>query len=309
MTILDMRTEGALVAPKRSVVTIGFFDGVHRGHRHLLSLAKQYAEEKGLPLLVFSFLGDGGPKKGDRLQSDKERAAALFDAGADTVAFADFSSLRDLSPRAFVEGILLDRCHAKATFTGENFRFGAGASGDAAALSSLMREGGGEAFAVPSLTYEGVPISSAAIKQALSRGECERAEAMLGRPYTLTLPVSHGDGRGTGLSFPTANGQPEAGCFLPRDGVYITLCRAVGEEAVHLGITDIGTRPTFSGKERRIETHLLDFTGDLYGRALAVSLRHFIRDEEKFASREALIARLRKDEEEAKKWKASNGIS
>ena len=296
MTIRDMRTDGALVAPKESVVTIGFFDGVHRGHRHLLSLAKQYAEEKGLPLLVFSFFGEGGPKKGERLQSDKERAAALFEAGADTVAFADFSSLRALSPRAFVEEVLLDRCHAKA-------------SGDAAQLSSLLAEKGRAAFAVPSLRFEGEAISSASIKAALSRGDCARAEAMLGHPYTLTLPVSHGDGRGAGLSFPTANQKERDGCFFPKEGVYVTLCRVGEEGTAYCGITDIGTRPTFAGREKRIETHLLDFSGDLYEKDLSVSFCRFIRNEEKFASREALIARLRKDEEEARIWKASNGIN
>ena len=309
MPILDMRTERALVAPKESVVTIGFFDGVHRGHRHLLSLAKRYAEEKGLPLLVFSFFGEGGPKKGDRLQSDKERAAALFEAGADAVAFADFSSLRALSPRAFVEEVLLDRYHAKAAFTGENFRFGKGASGDAAQLSSLMAEKGRAAFAVPSLRFEGEAISSAFIKAVLSRGDCARAEAMLGYPYTLTLPVSHGDGRGAGLSFPTANQKERDGCFFPKEGVYVTLCRVGKEGKAYLGITDIGTRPTFAGQGRRIETHLLDFSGDLYEKDLSVSFCRFIRNEEKFASREALIARLRKDEEEARAWKASNGIN
>lgn len=309
MTLTDMRTETAFSAPKASVVSIGFFDGVHRGHRHLLSLAKQYAEKRGLPLLVFSFLGEGGPKRGDRLQSDRERVAALYEAGADFVAFADFSSLRDLSPRSFVREILLAQCHAEAAFTGENFRFGKGASGDAEALSLLMKEEGREAFAVPSLTYEGAPISSASVKAALAAGDCERAAAMLGYPYTLTLPVSRGDGRGTGLSFPTANQKERVGSFFPKGGVYVTLCRIAVEDKTYLGITDIGTRPTFAGEEKRIETHLLDFRGDLYGKDLSVAFCRFIRNEEKFASREELIERLRKDEECARRWKATNGIS
>lgn len=309
MTLTDMRTETAFSAPKASVVSIGFFDGVHRGHRHLLSLAKQYAEKKGLPLLVFSFFGEGGPKRGDRLQSDRERAAALYAAGADTVVFAEFSSLRDLSPRSFVREILFAQCHAEAAFTGENFRFGKGASGDAEALSFLMKEEGKEAYAVPSLTFEGAPISSASVKAALAAGDCEKAAAILGHPYTLTLPVSRGDGRGEGLSFPTANQRKRAGCFFPKEGVYVTRCRVEGVDEAYLGITDIGTRPTFAGEERRIETHLLDFSGDLYGKELSVSFCHFVRNEEKFASREALIARLRKDEEEARIWKASNGIN
>ncbi len=309
MTVVDMRTGEALTAPRGAVVSIGFFDGVHRGHRHLLSLAKRYAEERGLPLLVFSFFGEGGPKRGERLQSDGERAAALYGAGADIVAFADFPSLCSLSPHAFVREVLLGLCRAEAVFTGENFLFGKGASGDAALLSSLMAEEGREAFAVSSLTYGGEAISSALIKEALSVGDCPRAAEMLGRPYTLTLPVLHGDGRGAGLSFPTANQRHPAGCFLPKEGVYITLCRVAGEEKSYLGITDVGTRPTFEGEEKRIETHVLDFSGDLYGKELSVSFCRFIRNEEKFASREALIARLRKDEEEARRWKDSNGIS
>lgn len=309
MTVIDMRTERALVAPKGSVVSIGFFDGVHRGHRHLLSLAKQYAEKRGLPLLVFSFFGEGGPKRGDRLQSDKERAAALYEAGADTVAFADFSSLCALSPRTFVGEVLLAYCRAEAAFTGENFRFGKGASGDAPLLSLLMKEEKKEAFAVPSLAFEGEPISSALIKAALSAGDCGRAEGMLGHPYTLTLPVSRGDGRGAGLSFPTANQRHRAGCFFPKEGVYITLCRVGEEKKSYLGITDIGFRPTFAGEEKRIETHLLDFRGDLYGKDLSVAFCRFIRNEEKFASREALIERLYRDEEEARIWKSLNGIS
>ncbi len=304
-----MRTERAFSAPRASVTAIGFFDGVHRGHRHLLSLAKQYAAEKGLPLLVFSFLGEGGPKQGARLQSDRERADALYGAGADIVAFSAFSALRDLSPRTFFQEILLGRCHAEAVFTGESFRFGKGASGDASLLACLMTERGKEAFAIPTLTFEEAPIASASIKAALAAGDCEKAEAMLGHPYTLTLPVLHGDGRGAGLSFPTANQRAEAGRFLPKTGVYITRCRIGGEEKEYLGITDVGTRPTFSGEEPRVETHLLDFRGDLYGKDLSVCFCRFIRNEEKFETRAALIARLQKDEEEARGWKALNGIS
>lgn len=295
-------------APPRSVTALGFFDGMHRGHIALFAEARRLADEAGLPFFVFSFSGEGGPKNACLLQSDRERRAAFFAAGADLCTLVPFPGYARMSPREFTAQVLCGRLGTVLAVAGEDFRFGAGASGDMPLLASLMAEHGGRTRAVPPVCLDGVPISSRLIRQALAEGDCARAAKMLGRPYSLCLPVLHGQARGIVLGFPTANQLPEPWRALPEDGVYRTVCRTPDGRAYD-AVTDVGLRPTFGGRERRIESHLIGFSGDLYGRPMTVSFCEKLREEEKFSDAAELAARIRKDKESVLAWKRENGTN
>ena len=203
-----------------SVVALGFFDGVHRAHAAVLAAARAEADRRALPLFVLTFRGDDAPQGGaPLLTSDEERLALFAAMGVDSAVLSPFSSLSHLSPEAFVTSVLLGTLSARVAVTGENFRFGYRAAGDAARLSHLMNEGGGEAIALPPVLYGGAPISSTRVRAALADGDCALAEALLGRPYALTLPVVRGEARGVR---PRGARSPSRGCTAPASP-----CRAV----------------------------------------------------------------------------------
>ena len=289
-----------------SVVALGFFDGVHTAHAAVLGAAARIARERGLPLLVYSFSSADSPKAAPLLSTDEEKLALLGEHGADLAVLAEFSEVSSLSPEAFVRDVLVGGLRAAVAVTGEDFRFGHGASGDTALLASLLGSLGGEAVAVPSVLSDGVKVSSSAVRSALAEGDPERAQALLGRPYSLTLPVLAGRHIGHTLGFPTANQSPPEGRAIPASGVYVTSVVTEGG-ARYLGVTDVGTRPTVGGEGVRLETHLLDFSGDLYGRPLTVSFLHRIRGERKFSSISALAEQITSDCKEARIWSTTNG--
>ena len=303
MQLLHPATLTPAVPPPAACVALGFFDGVHRAHTAVLERARREAAARGLPLLVYTFRGDDGPK-GDarRLSSDDERLALLAAVGAELCALDLFSTARDTSPEDFVQAVLIGELHAAVTVVGEDFRFGKGARGDAALLSVLMQAAGREAITVSAVTEGGVPISSTRIRAALVEGDVAEAALLLGRPFTLTLPILRGAALGRTLGFPTANQIPPAGRALPADGVYVT--EVVTPDGVRRrAVTDIGVRPTVNGRERRIETHILDYTGDLYGKPLTVTFLAHLRGEAVHPDLAALTAAITNDIEEAKRWK------
>ncbi len=307
MQIFESTGETAAHVERGCVVALGFFDGVHRAHSAVLAAAREEARSRALPFLVLTFRGDDAPKGGaPLLTTDDERAALFAAAGADAAVFAPFSALSHLSPEAFVATVLGGDLRARVAVTGENFRFGHRAAGDARLLSRLLRAVGGEAIAHPPVLHDGEPISSTRVRQALAVGDCALAAALLGRPYALTLPVVRGDGRGAGLGFPTANQRPPEGRMLPAAGVYRTRVILPGG-AIAYGVTDVGTRPTVGGAEVRCETHILDASGDLYGAPLTVEFLGRLRGEERFSSLSELSEKIRKDCEEVRVWLSQNG--
>lgn len=289
-----------------SVVALGFFDGVHTAHAAVLGAAARIARERALPLLVYTFASADSPKAAALLSTDAEKLSLLGKQGADLAVLAEFSEVSALSPEAFVRDVLVGELHAAVAVTGEDFRFGHGASGDTALLASLLSALGGETVAVPSVLSGGEKVSSSAVRRALADGDPERARVLLGRPYSLTLPVLTGRHIGHTLGFPTANQSPPEGRAIPAFGVYVTAV-TTEDGARYLGVTDIGTRPTVGGAGVRLETHLLDFSGDLYGRPLTVSFLHRIRGERKFSSVSALAEQITSDCKEARKWSKLNG--
>ncbi len=292
------------VVPGESVVTIGNFDGVHRGHRVLLGRAVGAAAETGVRSVAITFephpaavLRPGSEPP--RLQSLDERIAALRDVGVDLVVVLPFTrELASLSPEAFVERVLVDRLQSTRVIVGTNFRFGHKAAGNLITLATAGEEHGFTAEAVTLLELDGVPLSSSAIREHVQAGDLPFVTAALGRPFTLAGEVVAGEQRGRTIGFPTANVEVPAGRVLPANGVYAgraKVTEATGEVTVHDAVTNVGTRPTFDGQGVTVEVHLLDEQRDLYGRRLEVSFLAHLRGERRFDGLDALREQIARD--------------
>jgi len=294
-----------------AVVTVGNFDGVHRGHRALVDRAVALGAARGVPAVALTFdphpaavtRPDGAPPL---LQALDERVAALRAAGLDDVVVRRFDAeLAALEPAAFVADVLVGELGAVAVVVGENFRFGRGAAGDVGTLRTLAVDLGLEVAAVPLVGADGASVSSSAVRAALAEGDVAAVAAALGRPYALDGPVVRGEGRGRTIGVPTANVAVDPGRALPADGVYA--CRAEGVDGAGApvaapAVVNVGRRPTFDGVGRTVEAHLLDVPAglDLYGGRLRVALVARIRGERRFEGPEALVARIRTDVDEAR---------
>ncbi len=306
---LSLKSGERVPPPEGCVCALGFFDGLHIGHRHLLSRAGAEAEERHLPLLLFTFLPEEGPKGSVPLLTPPSDRAKLFrEAGADLAVMAYFPDYREMTAEDFVEKILINACHVSLSVVGENFRFGKGAAGDAGRLYTLMKKGGREAIALPSVSLSGETVSASAIRRALSEGSLLRANAMLGAPFRLTGEVTEGQRLGRTFGFPTANITPPPHFPPMKRGVYRTEV-TLEDGRVLCGVTNLGLRPTVKGEGLRAETHLLDFSGDLYGRRLTLSFLDFLREERAFPSKEELFAQIKEDCECVRLWNKRNGSS
>lgn len=289
-----------------SVVTIGNFDGVHRGHLALVERARGEADRRGVPLVALTF--DPHPATVLRpdavppsLQSLDERVATLRSYGCDHVEVVTFdAALAALSAEAFVAGLLVDRLGAEAVIVGENLRFGAGAEGDVALLRGLGARHGFAVEAVGLVDAGDGPVSSSALRALLAAGDLEAVARGLGRPFALTGEVVRGDGRGRTIGVPTANIAVAPGRALPADGVYACWARPEGEGRAP-AVVNVGWRPTFGGTSRTVEAHLLvGGAPDLYGRSLELAFVARIRGEERFDGVESLVARIAGDIEAAR---------
>jgi riboflavin kinase/FMN adenylyltransferase len=287
------------------VVALGNFDGVHLGHQAVLQRAVEEGRRRGDRVVAATFdphpravLG-GQPKLLTTLELRRE---ALLRYGADEVQAIRFDEeLSRKSPEEFVREVLVGEIGAEAVVVGENFRFGRRAAGDVRDLESLMRSFGGEACVVPVRSGEGeAAISSTRIRELVAGGEVEEAMRLLGRPYVLRGEVVVGDRRGRSIGFPTANVHPEPALVVPGRGIYAGFVR-VGKD-VHAAATNVGVAPTFGGRDLdRVEAHLLDFEGDLYGVVVDVSFVRRIRPEKRFSGVGELKAQVARDVEETRR--------
>ena len=280
-------------APVQSAVIIGNLDGVHRGHQAVLQQARAIADARGLVTRVLTF--DPHPSEvlrgsaPPRLATLERRIELLRRHGADEVVVEPFTKeLAAFSPERFVKELLVARLGAKAVVVGENFRFGAKRAGD---LEALRRFGAAYGFEVAAAEVAGDergPFSSTRVRDAIARGELDEATRLLGRRHSLSGLVEGGDRRGRTIGFPTANlgGVTEV---LPPYGVYAVFADD------RPGVMNLGVRPTVDGKSLRVEVHLLDFDGDLYGKPMRVHLVRRIRDEKKFAGLDELKAQIAAD--------------
>ena len=289
-----------------SVVTIGNFDGVHRGHLALIERAVAIGAERGLRVVALTF--DPHPAQVLRpdavpaaLQTLEERVAALRSYGCDDVEVVTFDAdLAAMSPEDFVGELLVDRLSARAVVVGDNFRFGAGAAGGVEDLETFGLAHDLQVVAVGMVDLGDGPVSSSAVRALLASGDLAVVTRALGRPYALGGEVVRGQGRGRTIGVPTANVAVEPGRALPADGVYACWATPEGGAAV-AAVVNVGWRPTFDGTSRTVEAHLLvDGQPDLYGRRLDLAFVARIRGEERFDGPEALVARIREDAEAAR---------
>ena len=275
------------------VIALGFFDGVHLGHRELLRSARERAEAMKLPLGVFTFTTDSPIKKGKKIYSDSERCALLREAGADFALICSFGEVSELSPEDFVLKVLIGKLSARVAVAGFNYRFGKGASGDAAALTHLMERAGGCALICEDVTLDGETVSTTRIKARLEAGEVAEAARLLGAPFRISGEVTHGNSVGRKLGFPTVNTSRDEWLLLPRRGVYRTATVIDGK--VFSALTNVGSCPTFGDRDVHCETYILDFDGDLYGRNITVYFLDYLREEIRFESEKELIMQINID--------------
>jgi len=294
------RRELARIAPGRpSAVTIGVFDGVHRGHQHLVSSLRDRATAEGLAAVALTF--NPHPRTVIRpgvavtyLTSLEERVEQLQALGLDAVGILPFTSeLAQLSPRDFL-ALLVDELQMRLLMVGPDFALGRNRAGTIGVMRQVGKELGFYVEVAPLLAEDGEKVGSSSIRQALAEGDVSRVAKLLGRPFSLRGPVVEGDRRGRTLGFPTANIAIGLDRALPAYGVYVT--RAYVGETAYESCTSIGIRPTFDVEPRpTVETFILDFDEDIYGQEMRIDLLERLRGELRFESVDDLVAQMHED--------------
>jgi len=281
------------------VLTIGNFDGVHRGHQALMSRLCEEGRKRHLPVVVMVFepqplelfAGDKAPARLTRL---REKLRYLAEAGVDKVLCVRFDRrFAALSAQRFITDLLVEKLNVKYLAVGDDFRFGAGRQGDFLLLQKAGAEYGFDVVSNETFCDGGKRISSTAVRQALAADDLAQAQALLGHPFSISGRVVHGDALGRTLGFPTAN-LPLRRSVSPVKGVYAVEVYGLTEKPLP-GVANIGTRPTVKGLRQQLEVHLLDINMDLYGRHIDVVLKQKIRNEQRFASLEALKEQIAND--------------
>lgn len=277
-------------------VALGFFDGLHIGHRKVLGSALKNAEFYSLRPTVLLF--DVHPRefitgqKMQRLLSDKDEEQMLKEAGFEIYRIS-FAKVRELSPEAFFNEILLKELGARSLSCGFNYSFGKNGEGNSDVLLSLCKKNSLNCTVVPEVKLNGETVSSSAVKESLSNGDVKKASAMLGRNYSIDGEVIHGDARGRTLGFPTANQAINKNLVCPKYGVYES--RIISGGKSYACITNIGIRPTYKLSSPIAETNIINFGGDLYGKEIKTELIRYIRGEKLFSSAKELEEQLKKD--------------
>jgi len=287
----------------RPVVTVGNFDGVHRGHQALVTAAVSRALESFGSAVALTFDPHPArvlqPERAPRsLMTLEHKAEYLAALGVDVLAVLPFThDLAAESPEGFARVVLAGTLRARAVVVGAGFRFGKGRAGDVALLRRLGESLEFEVFAVPAVMHEGRPVSSTRIRESLAAGDVASAAALLGRPYFVEGRVVRGEGRGRTLGVPTAN-LDAANEILPKNGVYAARAR-VATGVLRPAVVNVGRRPTFGGDALTVEAHLLDFEADLYGQSLRLFFQARLRDERTFADKGALVRQIHEDKSTA----------
>lgn len=280
----------------RSVVTIGMYDGVHRGHQHLLEATVQCAHAAGLSSVAVTF--DPHPSEVVRpgshppiLTSVNRKAELLDGLGLDALCVIPFTAeLSRLRPDEFVHSALVAGLHAATVVVGENFRFGHKAEGTVDTLRELGERFGFQTVSVGIQRADDVPLSSTYVRACVAAGDMTAAAAALGRPHRVEGIVVRGDRRGRELGYPTANVECPVHTAIPADGVYAGWLSRHGKPLP--SAISVGTNPTFSGVQRRVEVFVLDFSDDMYGEHVAVEFVSRLRGMERFDKVEDLISTM-----------------
>ena len=283
----------------RCVVTIGVFDGVHRGHQIIIGRAVELAAEAGLPSVVLTF--DPHPSEVVRpgthppvLTSKGHKAELLEGLGVDVMCLLPFTQeFSRLGPDEFVHSVLVEHLHAAHVVVGENFRYGRRAAGDVAALTAAGRRFGFRVEGVPLQGAGETTWSSTYVRSCVDAGDVEAAAEALGRDHRVEGVVVRGDRRGREIGYPTANLEPIPWAAVPADGVYAGWLVHAGER--HPAAISVGTNPTFAGRERRVEAYVLDFDGDLYGEHVGLDISARLRDTLRFDDVAQLVEQMDRD--------------
>ena len=287
-------------------VTIGNFDGLHLGHQAMLARLQDVARARGLPSCVLSFEPHPreffAPEQAPaRLSSLREKAECLQRMGIDRLHVFRFDrAFASLSAEAFIEQVLGTTLEARYVLVGDDFRYGAKRTGDFALLKQAGERIGFDAEFLPTVEVAGERSSSTAVRQALAAGELEHAARLLGRPYSISGRVVHGDKLGRDIGFPTANIQLKHN-RPPLMGIFaVEVCGLNGEPLP--GVASLGRRPTVKGADAVpvLEVHLFDFKAEIYGRRVRVDFLHKLRDEAKYPDLDTLVAQIRRDVDNAK---------
>ena len=282
--------------------TVGFFDGVHLGHRHVISQMVDEAHRRGLQATVVTFAQH--PRQvvdssftPQLLTTPEEKAVALASTGADNCVVMDFTpEMAALTAHDFMKEVLAGKLGVRCLITGYDNRFGHNREDGFEQYVAYGQEIGIDVVQSTPLTTDGITVSSSAIRRMLLDGDVDTAALCLGRPYTLVGRVVEGFQQGRRLGFPTANLRIESPYKLvPAPGVYAAKARLVNSMEMKRAVVNIGVRPTFHGHTMSIETHIINYEGNLYDQRLVVALAHRLRDEQKFDSTGALVAQMRQD--------------
>lgn len=283
-----------------SLVTIGVFDGMHRGHQSLIQQVASEAHRSGRIAVVLTFHPHPdvvlrGIREPYYLTSPEQRATLMGELGVDLVVTHPFNeTVRSVRARAFVKR-LVEHLNMKALWVGKNFALGYQREGNVAFLRELGRECDYEVQTVELVSFNdnGKIINSTLIRQLLREGDVQNANVLLGRKYSVIGEVVHGDQRGRKIGFPTANLAVWEQRMLPAHGVYAGWATLQGQH--YMAVTNVGVRPTFEGKTITVETHLLDFDRQIYGERLLLTFEHRLRGERRFSGIDALKAQLQRD--------------
>lgn len=271
----------------KTAVALGTFDGLHAGHRAVLS------KTQGFYSVAVTFrIPPKGVNTPRMLMTPHDRHQALIELGINEVAMFDFEDLCNLTPRQFLDFLRL-KFNPTRMVCGFNYRFGKGAQGDRQYLSNYCTEHGIEFLCVESVCEDTTPVSSTSIRDLISFGDIKIANTMLYKPFGFTAEVIAGDHRGTKIGFPTINQLYPQLLVTPKFGVYSSVVMVDGKK--YSGITNIGIRPTFKTEQVGSETYIKDFSYNIYGKSVRVELMDFIREEKKFSSLDELQSAIKKD--------------
>ena len=297
------------ISPTPCVVALGCFDGVHLGHEAVIRRARDVADKHALPLSVWSFQTPPknffSPTPAPLLSTEKEKEARMRALGVDIFLSIPFdASVAAIPYEVFFEEILVGRLKAQHLVCGFDFTFGKNGLGNAERLAALCATHGMTLSVVPPFSLDSDTVSASGIREAIEAGALEQAGRMLGYDYSITGEVVHGQHLARDLGFRTINQLLDQKKAVPRHGVYVT--RIEIGDTKYYGISNVGMRPTVGGTLLCAETHIFDFSGDLYGTHPTVAFLHFLRPEVKFDSLATLTNQIQADIISAKDWLKSN---
>lgn len=284
---------------KNTAVALGNFDGLHLGHQFLIKEMMKKADERNLIKSVFTFNNDSlvkfkTNKTNNLLMSNEQKIKLLDKMGIELLYLVDFTEeLMHMTPYEFVKRVLVERLKVKLVVIGFDFKFGYKAQGDGEFLIKAGEEFDFEVMIVEPIAKNNKIISSSFIRELIREGSIQAANALLGRPFSIKGTIVRGKGRGSGLGFATANLEIDSNYQIPKYGVYKTFTFI--NDKKYLSITSIGNNPTFNDSGFSIETHIIDFNEDIYGKKIEVQLINFIRKEEKFSNKDELKVQVMKD--------------